>query len=166
MSVLDIGNLRPVSWLVCDELPDCFLALLDGGQVYTNQFYCRSCRAWKRISGTFHHIVAHYRIVRHSEETFEKLHEMSVEKNQDIRNALIWLFASHGLPFSIIDSPQLQHICYGLPHRRSLRAIVVRIAEDHRGEAAGRDSSKGGGIQDCGRDESHNQADAERSRSG
>ena len=122
-------DIHPARWLVCRDLPDCFLPILEDGMVVTSQFFCRGCNEWREVSGTFHHIVDHFKIGKHSEETFEKSHQMSIQKNRMIRNSLIWLIASHGLSFSIADSLELQSICTGLPHRHSLRAIILKISE-------------------------------------
>ena len=124
-----IPGLSPMRWMVAREYPECFLAVKQDGKLFSEMFYCAGCRCWKKISSTFHHVRAHYSSSIHNLDPERSKFTVSPAKNQQIRTSLVHLFAVQGLSFSTIDSPDLQSLCSGLPHRKSLSRIIKKMGE-------------------------------------
>ena len=122
------GNIRPIRWLVSREYPECFLAIGESGIPITDHFFCSSCNEWKAVSHTLHHISAHYSIIKHSEGAYIAKHRMTIQCANEIRDSVIWFFAENGLSFRLIDSPDIQGLCRGIPHRHTLRQIVIALS--------------------------------------
>ena len=125
-----LGNLRVRRWLVSRDYPECFLAVEEDGKAVTDHFLCRACNQWKAVSHTLHHISSHYSIVKHSETGYLQKHQMTSQRAREIRQALIWFFAQHGVSLQLIDSSDIQMIAGNIPHRHTLRRIIALMAEE------------------------------------
>ena len=123
-----LGNIRPIRWLVARDYPECFLAIGEDGKPIVDHFFCSGCKQWKAVSHTLHHISAHYSIIKHSERAYIAKHRMTLQCANEIRDSVIRFFAENGLPFRLIDSPDIQGICRGIPHRHTLRQIVIALS--------------------------------------
>ena len=98
-------------------------------------FFCFKCRKWLKASGTFGNIKSHLRGVHH-----EMISQSSIKELSPIQKALHAkrFILLNGLPFSLIESPDIQALAPEAGSRKKISIQCTSVAEDVRREIKNR----------------------------